>query len=69
MEFAESYVYTHGQGEVAFVFLFARLPTDAKVQSCLCTQLYRTDVGMQYSNSNLQSVVTRTINWNLIDQR
>lgn len=51
-------------------FSFARLPTDAKVQSCSCTKFYRTDVvGMQYSNSNLQSVVTRTINWNLIEQR
>lgn len=69
MELIEGYVYTHGQGEVTFVFSFARLLTDARVQSCSCTKLYRTDVGMQSSNSNLQSVVTRTINWNLIEQR
>lgn len=69
MELIEGYVYTHGQGEVTFAFSFARLPTDAKVQGCSCTKLYCTDVGMQYSNFNLQSVVTQTINWNLIVQR
>jgi len=50
------FVDTHGKGKGAFVFSFARISTDAKVQSNLCAKLYRTDIGKQNSNSNLQSV-------------
>lgn len=70
MEVEKNYVDTHGQSEVAFAFChllgFQLMP---RFKAIHAQKLYRSDVGMQGSNSNLQPVLTRPINWNLIEQQ
>lgn len=65
MEVEKNYVDTHGQSEVAFAFChllgFQLMP---RFKAIHAQKLYRPDVGMQDSNSNLQPVLTRPINWN-----
>ncbi|WJE55615.1 Tn3 family transposase (plasmid) [Bacillus cereus] len=70
MEVEKNYVDTHGQSEVAFAFChllgFQLMP---RFKAIHAQKLYRPDVGMQESYPNLQSVLTRPINWNLIEQQ
>lgn len=66
MEVEKNYVDTHGQSEVAFAFChllgFQLMP---RFKAIHAQKLYRSDVGMEDSNSNLQPVLTRPFNWNL----
>ncbi|MEK4787976.1 MULTISPECIES: Tn3 family transposase [Bacillus] len=70
MEVEKNYVDTHGQSEVAFAFChllgFQLMP---RFKAIHAQKLYRPDVGMQDSYPNLQPVLTRPINWNLIEQQ
>ncbi|HDR7001348.1 TPA: Tn3 family transposase [Bacillus cereus] len=70
MEVEKNYVDTHGQSEVAFAFChllgFQLMPRFKAIHS---QKLYRSDVGMQESYPNLQPVLTRPINWSLIEQQ
>ncbi|MDG1611840.1 Tn3 family transposase [Bacillus paranthracis] len=70
MEMEKNYVETHGQSEVAFAFChllgFQLMP---RFKAIHAQKLYRPDVGMQDSYPNLQPVLTRSINWNLIEQQ
>ncbi|WP_299091119.1 Tn3 family transposase [uncultured Metabacillus sp.] len=70
MEVEKNYVDTHGQSEVAFAFChllgFQLMPRFKAIHS---QKLYRPDVGMQESYQNLQPVLTRPINWSLIEQQ
>lgn len=64
----KNYVDIHGQSEVAFAFyhlLGFQLMLRSKVIHA--QKLYRPDVGMQDSYPNLQPVLARPINWNLIE--
>jgi len=70
MEVEKNYVDTHGQSEVAFAFChllgFQLMPRFKAIHT---QKLYRPDVGMQDSYPNLQLVLTRSINWSLIEQQ
>lgn len=70
MEVEKNYVDTHGQSEVAFAFChllgFQLMPRFKAIHS---QKLYRPDLGMQESYPNLQPVLTRPINWSLIEQQ
>ncbi|WP_445207588.1 Tn3 family transposase [Bacillus cereus] len=70
MEVEKNYVDTHGQSEVAFAFCyllgFQLMP---RFKAIHAQKLYRPDIGMQDSYPNLQPVLTRSINWNLIEQQ
>ncbi|MGM0854731.1 MAG: Tn3 family transposase [Bacillota bacterium] len=70
MEVAKNYVDTHGQSEVAFAFChllgFQLMP---RFKAIHAQKLYRPDVGMQDSYPNLHPVLTRAINWSLIEQQ
>lgn len=70
MEVEKNYVDTHGQSEVAFAFChllgFQLMP---RFKAIHAQKLYRPDVGMQDSYPNLQPVLTRAINWSLIEQQ
>lgn len=70
MEVEKNYVDTHGQSEVAFAFChllgFQLMP---RFKAIHAQKLYRPDTGMQESYPNLQPVLTRPINWNLIEQQ
>lgn len=70
MEIEKNYVDTHGQSEVAFAFcyllgfnLMPRLKNIGK------QKLYRPDTGITDMFHNLQKVLTRPINWELIRQQ
>ncbi len=70
MEIENNYVDTHGQSEVAFAFchllgfnLMPRLKNIGK------QKLYRPDTGITDKYPNLQIVLTRPINWELIRQQ
>lgn len=70
MDVQKNYVDTHGQSEVAFAFChllgFQLMP---RLKSIHSQKLYRPDVGMTDSFPNLQPVLTRPINWELIMQQ
>jgi TnpA family transposase len=70
MDVQKNYVDTHGQSEVAFAFChllgFQLMP---RLKSIHSQKLYRPDVGMADSFQNLQPVLTRPINWELIRQQ
>ncbi|PHE39727.1 Tn3 family transposase [Bacillus pseudomycoides] len=70
MEVEKNYVDTHGQSEVAFAFChllgFQLMP---RFKAIHAQKLYRPNIGMQESYPNLQPVLTRPINWNLIEQQ
>ncbi|SUV11423.1 transposase Tn3 family protein [Cytobacillus firmus] len=70
MDVQKNYVDTHGQSEVAFAFChllgFQLMP---RLKSIHSQKLYRPDVGMTDSFPNLQPVLTRPINWELIRQQ
>lgn len=66
----KNFVDTHGQSEVAFAFChllgFNLMPRFKNIGS---QKLYRPDSGMADSYQNLQPVLTRPINWELIRQQ
>jgi len=70
MEIEKNFVDTHGQSEVAFAFchllgfnLMPRLKNIGK------QKLYRPDTGIAESFPNLQKILIRPINWELIRQQ
>ena len=68
MDVEKQYVDTHGQSEVGFAFChllgFALLP---RLKNLKKQRLYRSSNGEQYPN--LQSILTRPINWEIIEQQ
>src|SRR5260370_5613805 len=68
MDVEKQYVDTHGQSEVGFAFChllgFALLP---RLKNLKKQRLYRPSDGEQYPN--LQSILTRPINWEIIEQQ
>lgn len=70
MEIEKNYVDTHGQSEVAFAFCyllgFDLMP---RIKSIGRQKLYRPDINMNDAFSNLQPILTRPINWELIRQQ
>ncbi len=69
MEVEKNYVDSHSQSEVAFAFChlpgFQLMPRLKAVHS---QKLYRPEPGMTDAYPNLQPVLTRPINWELIRQ-
>jgi len=67
MEVEKNYVDTHGQSEVAFAFChllgFQLMP---RLKSIHRQKLYRPESGRQETYPNLQPILTRPINWDLI---
>ena len=63
----KSYVDTHGQSEVAFAFChllgFRLLP---RLKNIASQKLYRPEAGNPSDYENLQPILTKTINWDLI---
>lgn len=70
MDVQKNYVDTHGQSEVAFAFChllgFELLP---RLKTIGSQRLYRPAAGQSEAYLNLQSVLTRPINWELIRQQ
>jgi TnpA family transposase len=70
MEVEKNYVDTHGQSEVGFAFChllgFQLLP---RLKHLKHQKLYRPDTGEGQPYTNLQPIVTRPINWELIAQQ
>lgn len=70
MEVEKNYVDSHGQSEVAFAFChllgYQLMPRLKAIHS---QKLYRPEPGMTDDYPNLQPVLTRPINWELIRQQ
>jgi hypothetical protein len=70
MEVEKNYVDSHGQSEVAFAFChllgFRLLP---RLKAIHVQKLCRAEVGQPEAYSNLQPVLTRPIDWQLIQQQ
>jgi TnpA family transposase len=70
MEIEKNFVDSHGQSEVAFAFChllgFNLMP---RLKGIHRQKLYRPDTGMSEAYPNLQLVLTRPINWDLIRQQ
>lgn len=70
MEIEKNFVDTHGQSEVAFAFChllgFNLMP---RLKNIGLQKLYRPDTGMTGAYPNLQKILTRPINWDLIRQQ
>ena len=70
MEVQKNYVDSHGQSEVAFAFThllgFQLMP---RLKRLKVQKLYRPDVGQSQAYPNLQPILTRPINWDLIRQQ
>jgi TnpA family transposase len=70
MQIEKQIVDTHGQSEVAFGFChllgFQLMP---RLKNIGGQKLYRPDVGMADTYPNLQAILTRPINWELIRQQ
>jgi TnpA family transposase len=70
MEIEKNFVDSHGQSEVAFAFCkllgFNLMP---RLKGIHKQKLYRPDVGINDDYPNLQKILTRPINWNLIEQQ
>jgi TnpA family transposase len=70
MEIEKNFVDSHGQSEVAFAFChllgFNLMPRLKAIHS---QKLYRPDAGISEAFPNLQLVLTRPINWELIRQQ
>lgn len=69
MEVEKNYVDSHGQSEVGFAFChllgFELLP---RLKAIGRQRLYRPDKGEADARTNLFSILTRPINWTLIEQ-
>ena len=70
MEVKKNYVDSHGQSEVAFAFThllgFQLMPRLKRIK---IQKLYRPDLGQSNAYPNLQPILTRPINWDLIRQQ
>ena len=70
MEVEKNYVDSHGQSEVAFAFChllgYKLMP---RLKAIHTQKLYRPESGMTDAYTNLQHVLTRPINWELIRQQ
>lgn len=70
MEIQKNYVDSHGQSEIAFAFThllgFQLMPRLKRIK---IQKLYRPDVGQSNAYPNLQPILTRPINWDLIRQQ
>jgi TnpA family transposase len=70
MEVDKNYVDSHGQSEVAFAFCrllgFQLLP---RLKAIHAQKLYRAEAGQPEAYPNLQAVLTRPIDWQLIQQQ
>ena len=70
MEVEKNYVDSHGQSEVAFAFCrllgFRLLP---RLKAIHAQKLYRAEAGQPEAYPNLQPVLTRPIDWQLIQQQ
>jgi TnpA family transposase len=70
MEVDKNYVDSHGQSEVAFAFCrllgFQLLP---RLKAIHAQKLYRAETGQPEAYPNLQAVLTRPIDWQLIQQQ
>lgn len=70
MEVHKNYVDTHGQSEVAFAFCqllgFQLMP---RLKNIYAQKLYRPQTGQLEAYPNLQAILTRPINWDLIRQQ
>lgn len=70
MEVEKTYVDSHGQSEVAFAFCrmlgFELLP---RLKAIAAQKLYLPDVGAASANPNLECILTRVIDWELIAQQ
>jgi TnpA family transposase len=70
MEIQKNFVDSHGQSEVAFAFChllgFNLMP---RLKGINKQKLYRPDTGMNDAYPNLQQILTRAINWELIRQQ
>jgi TnpA family transposase len=70
MSIDRNYVDTHGQSEVAFAFChllgFQLMP---RMKNIYIQKLYRPETGKPEAYSNLQKIMTRPINWDLIRQQ
>lgn len=70
MEIEKNFVDSHGQSEVAFAFChllgFNLMP---RIKAIYSQKLYRPDTGISEAFPNLQTILTRAINWDLIRQQ
>ena len=70
MEVQKNYVDSHGQSEVAFAFThllgFQLMPRLKRIKS---QKIYRPYTGQSNAYPNLQPILTRPINWDLIRQQ
>ena len=70
MEIEKNYVDSHGQSEVAFAFCrllgFHLLP---RLKAIHAQKLYRPETGRPEAYPNLQPVLTRPIDWDLIERQ
>lgn len=70
MEIEKNFVDSHGQSEVAFAFCnllgFNLMP---RLKAIHKQKLYRPDTGISDAFHNLQPILTRPINWDLIRQQ
>jgi TnpA family transposase len=70
MNIEKNYVDTHGQSEIGFAFChllnFQLMPRLKNIQA---QKLYRPEAGNPEAYANLQAVLTRPINWDLIRQQ
>ena len=70
MDVEKQYVDTHGQSEVGFAFCyllgFSLLP---RLKNLKKQRLYRPQKGEPETYVNLQPILTRTINWEIIEQQ
>ena len=70
MEVKKNYVDSHGQSEVAFAFThllgFQLMPRLKRIK---VQKLYRPHAGQADAYPNLEPVMTRPINWDLIRQQ
>ncbi|SHK42077.1 Tn3 family transposase [Tepidibacter formicigenes] len=70
MEIEKNFVDSHGQSEVAFAFShllgFNLMP---RLKAIYKQKLYRPDTGISDAFPNLQPILTRPINWELIRQQ
>ena len=70
MDVEKQYVDTHGQSEVGFAFChllgFALLP---RLKNLKKQRLYRPEKGEPDKYANLQPILTRPINWEIIEQQ
>jgi len=70
MNIEKQYVDSHGQSEVAFAFCyllgFDLLP---RLKALASQKLYRPESGQPNDYSNLESILTKPINWELIRQQ